>query len=91
MSDVHGNPVEMRAFAAHLAKFSQNLKEQTSETRSRMAHLGESWRDQENARFAEKYNAAIKPLDHLVLTLDEYRVFLIRKAEALEQFLNTRL
>ena len=91
MPEVNGNPSEMRAFAAHLAKFSQDLRELTSETRGRMAHLSETWRDQENARFAEKYTAAIKPQDHLIATLDEYRIFLIRKAEALEQYLNTRL
>ena len=82
MPQVDGDPVEMRAFAAHLAKFSESLKGLNRETRSRMAHLSQSWRDQDNARFSGKYEVAIKPMDHLVNTLDEYRAFLLRKAQA---------
>ena len=91
MADVHGNPAELKQFATHLGRFSQELGALASETRARMNHLSDSWRDQENAQFAEKYAQAIKPMDTLAQTLDDYREFLMRKAKALEDYLSTRM
>lgn len=91
MSDVHGNPDEIRLFATHLRQFSSNLGELRGATLSRMADLNQSWKDRENSEFVDRYREVIGPLDPLIATLDEYAAFLVRKAAALDSYLNTKL
>lgn len=90
MSDVHGNPDEMRQFAYYLNKLAIEFGRLRDSTRVKVDHLNHSWRDNENAQFAQQFAQDLKPLDRLMQTAEEYSIFLIKKAEALDVYLNTK-
>ena len=90
MSNVHGNPDEMRQFANHLNKLASDLRGLKDSTRAKMNQLSQSWRDNENAQFAQQFEHDIKPLEKLVRTAEEYSSFLKKKAATLDVYLNTK-
>jgi uncharacterized protein YukE len=90
MSDVHGNPDEMRQFAYHLNKLAMDFRSLRDSTRSKMNHLNQSWRDNENAQFAQQFEHDIKPLEKLIQTAEEYANFLKKKAATLDVYLSTK-
>jgi len=59
-------------------------------TRAKMSHLNQSWRDKENAQFAQQFEQEVKPLDKLIQTAEEYSNFLKKKAATLDNYLNTK-
>lgn len=91
MSDVHGNPDEMRQFAYHLKKLAMDFRGLKDSTRVKMNHLNQSWRDNENAQFAQQFEQDIKPLEKLIETAEKYSDFLKKKASKLDDFINTKL
>lgn len=91
MSDVHGNPDEMRQFAYHLNKLAMDFRGLKDSTRAKMNHLSQSWRDNENAQFAQQFEQDIKPLEKLIETAEKYSDFLKKKASKLDDFINTKL
>jgi WXG100 family type VII secretion target len=88
MSQIHVNPEEMRAFAAQLKRFSNELQASLKQTEGRLEHLNQSWRDQENAKFAQKFRQATKALHPLIQQMQEYEVFLKKKAKAADVYRN---
>lgn len=90
MADVHGNPDEMRTFANHLNKLATEFRALKDSTRAKMSHLGQSWKDNENAQFAQQFEHDIKPLERLIQTAEEYSNFLKKKAGTLDIYLNTK-
>jgi len=90
MSDVHGNPDEMRQFAYHLNKLAMDLRGLGLTTRVKMNHLSQSWRDNENTQFAQQFEHDIKPLEKIIQTAEEYSNFLKKKAATLDVYLNTK-
>ncbi len=90
MADVHGNPDEMRQFAYHLNKLAMDLRGLRDSTRAKMNHLNQSWRDNENAQFVQQFEQDVKPLGKLIQTAEEYSIFLKKKAETLDLYLNTK-
>ncbi len=87
MSDVRANPNDLRDFAKHLKKSSEDLQRLRNTTKAKMQQLNQSWRDQENARFVEQFEQEMKSLEKLTKTAEDYSKFLTRKAEALEAYL----
>ncbi len=57
---------------------------------TRLNDLGQTWRDQEHAKFAENFEQTIKILARFTESADQYIPFLIRKAEKLEEYLHQR-
>lgn len=90
MSDVRGNPDEMRQFAYHLNKLAMDYRGLRDSTRAKMNHLSQSWRDKENAEFVQQFEQDLKPLDKLIDTAEKYSVFLKRKASKLDEVINTK-
>ena len=91
MSDVHGNPDEMRQFAYHLNKLAMDFRGLRDSTRAKMNHLNQSWRDNENAQFVQQFEQDVKPLEKLIETAEKYSDFLKKKASKLDDFINTKL
>jgi uncharacterized protein YukE len=91
MSDVHGNPDEIRQFARHLKKLANELSNLRNSTRSKMNHLNQSWRDKENAQFVEQFEKDIRPLAKLIKTSEKYSKFLEKKAKSLDNYLKTKM
>lgn len=90
MSDVYANPDEMRQFAYHLRKLATDFIGLKDSTRAKMNYLNETWRDNENALFTQRFEQDLKPLDRLIETAEEYGNFLVRKASALDTYLNEK-
>ncbi len=91
MSDVHGNPDEMRQFAYHLTKFSMDLRTMDSQTKAKMNQLNQTWRDRKSQEFTEKYHNTVRALPPLIETLEGYSAYLKEAAALLDEFLKKRI
>jgi isopropylmalate/homocitrate/citramalate synthase len=55
-----------------------------------MGTLSQSWRDQEQAKFEEEFDATIKTLHRFIKASDVHIPFLLRKAQRIEEYLQQR-
>ena len=55
MSKAVVDPAELRRFALDLKRFVAAVEAQMGVMNSRMQALGQTWRDQEQAKFAEQF------------------------------------
>jgi uncharacterized protein YukE len=83
------DPEELRQFAQSLKKFNGNLRERASALASQLAALSASWRDQEHHKFAESFEAHMKVLLRFTEEADQYVPYLIRKAQHVEDYLQS--
>jgi uncharacterized protein YukE len=90
MSKAIVDPNELRRFAADLKKFNADILAQASRLSASMGSLQQSWRDQEQAKFAEEFEQVIRSLQRFVQASEVFVPFLIRKAERIEDYLNQR-
>jgi uncharacterized protein YukE len=84
------DPGELRRFAQDLKKFSTDLQQQTGALNARMATLAQTWRDQEQAKFSEEYEATVRVLQKFTKAAETHVPYLLRKADAAEAYLNQR-
>jgi uncharacterized protein YukE len=90
MSKAVVDPAELRRFAMDLKRFNATLQQQMQVIQGRMSTLGQTWRDQEQVKFAEQFEATIKTLNRFVDLSEQHVPFLLRKAEKIEEYLNQR-
>jgi uncharacterized protein YukE len=90
MSKAVVDPGELRRFAHDLKRFNTNLRDQMTALAGRMNELGETWRDQEHAKFAAEFEDTLRVLARFTDTTDKHVPFLIRKAEKIEAYLNQK-
>jgi len=84
------DPEELRRFATELKRFSNDLKERLSGIHHHFMKLGETWQDQEHAKFAEVFEQMIRALAQFAEGADKYIPFLLRKAERIQEYLDQR-
>jgi len=84
------DPQELRRFARNLKQFSSELQNQMSSLQGQMNTLTETWRDQEQMKFAQEFEQTIKALARFVDTAEQHIPFLLRKAERIEEYLQQR-
>ena len=84
------DPGELRRFAQELKKFSVDLQQQTGVLNGRMATLAQTWRDQEQAKFAEEFEQTMRSLQRFLKASEVSVPFLMRKAERIDDYLNQR-
>lgn len=84
------DPLELRHFAAHLRQFNGDLRERVAFLRSQMHGLGDTWRDQEHAKFLEEFAQTMNAIESFAETSEQHIPFLLRKAERIEEYLNQR-
>lgn len=84
------DPEHLQRFAANLRTFSADLREQGSQLHRQFQHLGETWRDQEQARFAEEFQLMLASLERFANVADEQVPILQRKAAAINEYLRGR-
>ena len=84
------DPAELRRFAQELKKFSVDLQQQTGILNARMATLAQTWRDQEQAKFADEFETTVRTLQRFIAASEVHVPYLLRKAEAAESYLNQR-
>lgn len=84
------NPEELRRFASELRNFNDSLKGELSGIHQRFTKLGETWQDQEHAKFAEVFEQMVRTLAKFADAADKHVPFLLRKAERIQEYLDQR-
>lgn len=83
------DPEELRQFAQSLKKFNNQLRDRASALGSQLATLSGTWRDQEHKKFTEQFDQNMKVLLRFADTADRYVPYLLRKAEHIEEYLQS--
>ena len=84
------NPDDLRRFAVDLKRFNETLKADLSGIHKSFVKLGESWQDQEHAKFAEIFEQMVRALAKFADAADKHIPFLLRKAERIQEYLDQR-
>ena len=84
------DPDELRRFAAELKRFTGNLQAEILGIHRQFKRLGETWRDQEQAKFAEEFEKMIHAMSKFAEISDKHVPVLLRKAEAIQNYLDQR-
>ena len=62
MAKAVADPAEIRRFAHDLKRFNTEIQGQMQTMNARMGTLGQTWRDQEQVKFQEEFDATMKTL-----------------------------
>jgi uncharacterized protein YukE len=90
MSQAIMDPAEVRRFAEELKRFNQDLQNRLSLLHARFSALGDTWQDQEHAKFAEEFRSTMKALNKFVEISGQHGPYLLRKARKIEEYLQQR-
>lgn len=50
--------------------------------------MGDTWQDQEHAKFAEEFQQSMKAMKRFVEVSNQHTPYLLRKAQRIEDYLN---
>jgi uncharacterized protein YukE len=84
------NPEDLRRFAFELKRFNEDLQTEIASIQRRFVKLGETWQDQEQAKFAETFEQMVKALSKFVDASNKHVPFLLRKAERIQDYLEQK-
>lgn len=84
------DPAELRRFAQDLNRFNNDLQGLVSTLHNKMRQLEQSWRDQEQRKFAEAFDQTAKALGGFLNQSTEHVAFLGKKAAVVEEYLKQR-
>ncbi len=84
------DPEDLEQFARELQVFSTTLKDRMSHLKGRYSALGQTWQDQEEAKFAREFEQTMRVLDQFLRTANHQVPFLRRKAQRLREYLGQR-
>lgn len=83
------DPEELRQFAQSLKNFNHHLRDRSATLANQLAALSLTWRDQEHKKFVEQFDANMKVLLRFAEAADEYVPYLLRKAQHIEDYLQS--
>ena len=83
------DPEELRQFAQSLKRFNTQLRERATALGNQLTALNATWRDQEHKKFSEQFEQNMKVLLRFAETNDAYVPYLLRKAEHIEDYLQS--
>lgn len=81
MPQIIMKPEDLDQFAKSLREFNNELGSRIARLESQFAGLGETWRDQEHAKFAEEFRQTMRSLRNFMKAADQQIPFLKRKAQ----------
>ena len=81
------DPEQLRQFAAHLHRFSEELKQQSTGLASQMNQLEQTWRDEQQRKFSEEFSTQMRQLTRLIQSTEQHVPYLMRKAEQIDAYL----
>jgi uncharacterized protein YukE len=84
------DPEQVRRFAEELKRFNTDLQNRMSALQARFAALGDTWQDQEHAKFSEEFRDTLKALKRFAEVSAQHTPYLLRKAQRIEEYLNQR-
>jgi uncharacterized protein YukE len=82
------DPEELRRFAFELKRFNADMQTHLSGIQRGFVKLGETWQDQEHAKFAENFERMMGTLSKFVEASDKHIPFLLRKAQKIQEYLD---
>jgi WXG100 family type VII secretion target len=82
------DPEQVRRFAEELKRFNSDVQDKVGSLQARFAALGDTWQDQEHAKFAEEFKQTMKALKKFVEVSNQHAPYLLRKAQRVEEYLN---
>ncbi len=87
MSQVHGNPEEMRRFSQALTRFVGSLDGEVKRIDAQARQVGESWNDAQYQRFMQDWSQTLTAIKRFINEAPQYAQYVSRKAADLEQYL----
>jgi WXG100 family type VII secretion target len=84
------DPDELRRFAGMLRDFNADLQSRLSALSAQMNTLAQTWRDQEQQKFAEEFAQHLRTAARFVEANEQHIPYLLRKAERIEEYLQQR-
>jgi uncharacterized protein YukE len=84
------DPEQVRRFAEELKRFNTDLQDRVASLQARFAALGDTWQDEEHAKFADEFRQTMKALKKFVESSNQQTPYLMRKAQRIEEYLNQR-
>lgn len=84
------SPEDLERFARDLKQFNAQLRDSMSRLQGQFANLGETWRDQEQQKFAREFEQTMRVLQQFMHTAEIQIPFLLRKAQRARDYLNQR-
>jgi uncharacterized protein YukE len=84
------DPEQVRRFADELKRFNADLQDKLVSLQARFSALGDTWQDQEHAKFTEEFKQTMKALKKFVEVSNQHTPYLLRKAQRIEEYLNQR-
>ena len=84
------DPEAVRRFAEELKRFNMDLQNRMASLQARFASLGETWQDQEHAKFSEEFKDTMKALKKFIEVSNQHTPYLLRKAQRIEEYLTQR-
>ena len=84
------DPGELRRFAQDLNRFNSELEGLMSGLRAKVHGLENTWRDQEQRKFAEAFETTVKTLAGFLDASRTHVQFLAKKASLIEEYLKQR-
>jgi WXG100 family type VII secretion target len=90
MSKASVDPAELRRFAQDLNRFTGDLQQMMAGLNGKMRALENTWRDQEQRKFAESFAATAKMIGQFCEAAHEHSQLLTKKAGVIEEYLKQR-
>ena len=90
MPQAIASPEELERFATDLKQFNQQLTDSMGRLNGQFHSLGDTWKDQEQQKFAQEFEQTVRVLQQFIRTSEQQIPFLIRKAQRLRDYLNQR-
>ncbi|TWU02307.1 WXG100 family type VII secretion target [Stieleria varia] len=87
MNQAIANPEQLRQFASHLHRFVEDLKERSTALGTQINQLEQTWRDEQQRKFAADFSEQMRQLSRLIKTTEQHIPYLLRKAEQIDAYL----
>lgn len=90
MGKAHVDPAELRRFARDLNRFGTELQALVSGLHGKLRGLERTWQDQEQRKFTEEFERAMKTLTRFTESAERHVSFLNKRAGHIEDYLQQR-
>jgi len=84
------DPDHLIQFAGDIRNFRDRLRDETRRLKARLQQLGNTWRDQEYAKFRQELDKTVLALSKFEQVSDNYIKHLHNKARPLKEYLGRR-
>jgi WXG100 family type VII secretion target len=81
------DPEQLRQFAAHLKRFSEELQQQSAGLAAQMNQLEQTWRDEQQRKFGQEFSEQMRQMAKLIQSTQQHVPYLLRKAEQIDAYL----